>query len=71
MLLGAGARESNDVVNAKRKLAEHLRMHGSEVEDVIYPGIGHVGIVAALAAGMRHRAPVRKDIAAFVNRWNG
>ena len=70
MLLAAGAREPEDVLKAKRKLAEHLRSHGSEVEEVIYPGIGHVGIVAALAAGMRHRAPVRKDIAAFVNRWS-
>jgi len=66
MLLAAGAREAEDVLNAKRKLAEHLRARGSEVEEVIYPGIGHVGIVAALAARMRHRAAVRKDIAAFV-----
>ena len=71
MLLGAGAREPEDVLNAKRKLAEHLRSRDSEVEDVIYAGIGHVGIVAALARGFRGRAPVRKDIAAFVERWSG
>ena len=68
MLLAAGAREPEDVLKTKRNLAEHLRSRGSEVEEVIYPGTGHVGIVAALASGMRHRAPVRKDIAGFVTR---
>jgi acetyl esterase/lipase len=66
MLLGAGTREHPVVLDAKQNLAEHLRSRGSEVEEVIYPGVGHAGIVAALAPGFRNRAPVRKDIAAFV-----
>jgi acetyl esterase/lipase len=68
MFLGAGAREDEVVQNAKHKLAEHLRSRGSEVEEVLYPGIGHAGIVASLAPGYRNRAPVRKDIAAFVTK---
>jgi len=70
MLLAAGAREQQVVLNAKRKLAEHLGCCGSDVEEVIYPGIGHAGIVAALAPGFRNRAPVRNDIASFVARWS-
>jgi hypothetical protein len=70
MLLAAGAREQQAVLTAKQKLAGHLRCHGSEVEEVIYPAVGHAGIVAALAPGFRGRAPVRKDIAGCVKRWS-
>jgi acetyl esterase/lipase len=70
MLLGAGSREHEVVLNAKANLAQHLRSRGNAVEEVLYPGIGHAGIVAALAPRYRSRAPVRKDIAAFVERWS-
>jgi hypothetical protein len=70
MLLGAGSREHEVVLIAKTNLAQHLRSRGNAVEEVLYPGIGHAGIVAALAPRYRNRAPVRKDIAAFVERWS-
>jgi acetyl esterase/lipase len=66
MLIAAGGRESHDVLNSKACLAAHLRAHGNEVEEVVYPRIGHTGIIAALAPGFRRRAPVRSDIARFV-----
>jgi acetyl esterase/lipase len=68
MLLAAGSRESGVVLASKQSLAAHLRQNGSEVEEVLYPGIGHAGIVAALAPGFRHRATVRADIARFAFR---
>jgi acetyl esterase/lipase len=66
MLLAAGSRESGVVLASKQSLAQHLWRIGSEVEEVLYPGIGHAGIVAALAPGFRGRASVRADVARFV-----
>jgi len=66
MLLAAGADESAAVLDSHAKLAAHLREQGSEVEEIIYPHIGHMGIMLALAPGFRHRAPLRDDIARFL-----
>jgi hypothetical protein len=34
----------------------------------LYPGLGHVGTVTALARPFRGRAPVLQDLASFVDR---
>ena len=66
MLLAAGSREGAAVLEGKERLAGHLRAHGSHVEEALYPGIGHAGIMLALAPGFRGRGPVREDIIRFV-----
>jgi acetyl esterase/lipase len=66
MLLLAGAAESPEVLVSHSKLAGHLKDHASEVQEIIYPGIGHMGIMLALAPGFRGRAPIREDIARFI-----
>jgi acetyl esterase/lipase len=48
-----------------RKLAGLLRAAGSDVRLKLYPGLGHVGILTALAMPFRRRAPVLPDVAAF------
>ena len=48
-----------------RLLAERLRAAGVDAGVTLYPNLGHVGIVAALARPFRGRAPVLDDIAAF------
>ena len=54
------------------RLAERLRAAGGAPELRLYPGVGHVGIVAAFAAPLRAlglaRAPVLEDVAGFVER---
>jgi acetyl esterase/lipase len=65
-LLLAGAEESSEVLVSHSKLASHLNDHGNEAQEIIYRGIGHMGIMLALAPGFRHRAPLREDIARFV-----
>ncbi len=54
------------------RLAERLRAAGGAPVLRLYPGLGHVGIVAAFAAPLRalglERAPVLDDVAAFVAR---
>ena len=66
MLIAAGADENSAVLENMRRLGACLREHASEVEEVIYPHTGHMGIMLALAPGFRHRAGLREDIARFV-----
>ena len=46
-------------------LAAKLRAVGAPVELRTYPGLGHAGILLALNAGFRSRAPVLADIVRF------
>lgn len=48
-----------------RKLAGLLQAAGSDVRLKLYPRLGHVGILAALARPFRRQAPVLADVAAF------
>lgn len=54
------------------RLAERLRAAGGAPELRLYPGVGHIGIMAAFAAPLRalglERAPVLEDVGAFVAR---
>ncbi|HEX8626248.1 MAG TPA: alpha/beta hydrolase [Allosphingosinicella sp.] len=50
-----------------RKLAGMLEAAGSEVRLKLYPRLGHVGILAALAMPFRRRAPVLADVAGFAS----
>lgn len=47
------------------KLAGLLRAAGGDVRLKLYPGLGHVGILTALATPFRRRAPVLADVASF------
>lgn len=47
------------------KLAGLLRDAGADVRLKLYPGLGHVGILTALAGPFRRGAPVLADIASF------
>lgn len=54
-----------------RKLAGLLEAAGSDVQLKLYPDLGHVGILTALALPFRRRAPVLADVAAFALRVAG
>lgn len=66
MLLATGANDSTVSVRNTKNMAARLRSVGSEVEEIIYPGVGHMGIILSLARGFRGRAPLRADIARFI-----
>jgi acetyl esterase/lipase len=53
--------------NAER-LAAALQAGGVPVETRVYPQVGHVGIVTALARPFRGRAPALRDMADFARR---
>ena len=67
MLLLHGARDKTVRPGNSEQLAQRLRTAGSPVRYVAYEGMGHVGIILALAAGYRERAPVLDDIAGFLS----
>ncbi|HET9638175.1 MAG TPA: alpha/beta hydrolase [Allosphingosinicella sp.] len=50
-----------------RKLAGLLKAAGSKVRLKLYPSLGHIGILTALARPLRRQAPVLADIAAFAH----
>jgi acetyl esterase/lipase len=54
-----------------RELAGRLRAAGSEVRLKLYPGLGHVAILTALAMPFRRRAPVLADVADFARQVTG
>ena len=47
-------------------LAARVREAGGRVEDRIYPGVGHIGMVIAIAPLFQGKAPVLADVDAFV-----
>lgn len=66
MLLATGANDGRVQVKSTRNLSVLLRAAGSEVEERIYPDVGHMGIILSLAPAFRRRAPLRADIVRFV-----
>lgn len=54
-------------INLNRKLREA----GAVSELKVYPGLGHVGIVTALARPFRDKVPVLEDVTSFARRVTG
>jgi acetyl esterase/lipase len=48
-------------------LSKAIRDAGGRVRQIVYPGVGHIGIVSALARSYRNIAPVLRDTAAFID----
>jgi len=66
-LLLHGAGDTTVYPRNSQRLAERLRAEGVDARVKLYPELGHVGIVTALARPFRGRAPVLDDIAAFAS----
>ena len=67
-LLLHGGRDTLVQPRDSRRLAERLRAAGVDAQVKLYPEIGHVGMVTALARPLRGRAPVLQDIHAFAGQ---
>ena len=61
--------DQDDEVGAKnsQNLVAKLREFDDPVQERIYPGVAHIGIVLALADGFRSKAPILEDIDAFIH----
>lgn len=60
------ADDTVDPRNSHRVKAKLESLH-SPVEEHIYPGVGHIGIILSLAQGFRWKTPLLEDIATFIN----
>lgn len=56
--------------NTKR-LAAQIRAFGSKVEERLYPRVGHLSVLGALARPLRFLAPVIDDVTEFVTSAKG
>jgi acetyl esterase/lipase len=68
LLLATGAADTTVYPANTVRLADKVRESGGRVETIIYPGLGHVGAVAAFAAPFRFLAPVRADVCRFLGQ---
>ena len=67
-LLVAGAEDTLVRPRQSARLAQKLAEAGVPVETRLYPGVGHIGVMTALAKPLRGKAPVLDDVAAFAER---
>ena len=71
LLVTGSADDTVDPGNSAR-LAARLRTVGVPVREVVYPGVGHMRLVGALAAPLRLvTPPLLEDVVAFVNERSG
>ncbi len=66
LLLLAG--DADDTVRPRNtvSLANRIRSAGGSVQTRLYPGVGHIGLVVAIAPLFQGRAPVLGDVEAFI-----
>lgn len=70
-LLLHGADDTRVKPRNSRALAARLEAAGADVRLKLYPRLGHVGILTALAMPFRRQAPVLADLAAFAHEAAG
>lgn len=68
LLLLHGKADKTVGVHNSEHLAQAVRDAGGRAELKVYPGIGHVGLIAATAWPLRWRASVLADVVAFVRK---
>ena len=68
LLLLAGEADTTVGAYNSHNLADRIRALGGRVEDRYYPGVEHVGSILALTSYFSGRAPIKADIAAFIDK---
>jgi acetyl esterase/lipase len=66
LLLLTGANDTTVYPRNSERLAAKVREAGGQAETIVYPGIGHVGVLAAFSAPLRFLAPARADACGFL-----
>jgi acetyl esterase/lipase len=66
MLLATGSDDETVLPRNTANMAARLRSFGSPVEQKVYPGAGHVGILLSLTGLFRSRTTLRDDMVAFI-----
>lgn len=68
MFLAAGDKDERVQPRNTHSMAARLRATHNTVEEKIYPGQAHTGILLALYSGNRGRTPLLDDVMAFIRR---
>jgi acetyl esterase/lipase len=66
IFLAHGGADTTVLPRNTTALAARLRQHGSVVETKIYPELGHIGMILAITPALAWRAPVLRDMVAFI-----
>ena len=66
MFLAAGAEDQTVLPRNTANMAARLRSFGSPVQQKIYPGVGHVGLLLSLTRWFRARSSLYADISSFI-----
>jgi acetyl esterase/lipase len=66
LLLLAGSADRTVYPRNTLSLAAKIRAKGGQVEDRIFPGVGHIGLVIAIAPLFQGKAPVLPMVEAFI-----
>ena len=68
MLVVAGSSDTTVMPHNTTSLAQAVADKGGPIEQKLYPGIGHIGLITAFAPLFQHRAPVLDDVWRFIQR---
>jgi len=68
MLLAAGTEDTTVLPRNTTRLAARIRAAGGAVTEKLYPGVGHIGVVIAIAPLFRAKAPVLDDMLTFIRQ---
>jgi len=66
MLLLAGSADTTVLPRNTLSLAAKVRAKGGQVDDRIFPGVAHIGLVIAVAPLFQGKAPVLPSVEAFI-----
>ena len=66
ILLLAGTADTTVQPRNTTDLAARLRAAGGPVQDILYPGVAHIGLVLSFAPWFRGKAPALADSVAFI-----
>jgi acetyl esterase/lipase len=66
LLLLAGADDKTVYPKNTLNLARAVRAQGGAVESLVYPGVGHIGLVISIAPIFQGKDPALQDILAFI-----
>jgi acetyl esterase/lipase len=67
MLLVTGDKDRTVHPRNTKSMAAKLRSFGSEVREIHYRGIGHLGVILSLLPGLRWLTPLRRDMLDFIH----
>jgi acetyl esterase/lipase len=67
MLLLAGAEDTTVLPRNTTALAARITSEGGAVQTAIYPGLGHIGLITAIAPLFQSRAPVLAAVTHFIS----